>query len=143
MPRITDDAVRAAFQAFPARARKPLMQVRDLIFRAANRDPQIGAIEETLKWGEPAYLTTSSRSGSTIRLGYKAQSPDEYAIFFNCQTSLVDTFRSIHPELDYQGNRAIVLKIGDDLPVAALMHCLEHALTYHRTKRSRPGTASG
>jgi hypothetical protein len=31
--------------------------------------PGVGALHETLKWGQPAYLTPETRSGTTLRLG--------------------------------------------------------------------------
>lgn len=30
-----------------------------------------GPIEETLKWGDPAYVTSATKSGSTIRVVWK------------------------------------------------------------------------
>ena len=53
-----------------------LMTLRALIFDVAAKTDGVGALDETLKWGEPAYLTRS-KSGSTIRLGWKASAPDE------------------------------------------------------------------
>ena len=36
------DAVRSAFDAFPAEARQPLLQIRDLIFEVAAETPGVG-----------------------------------------------------------------------------------------------------
>ena len=52
---------------------------------------------ETLKWGEPAYLTEVTRSGSTIRLGWNRDATDDCAVLFNCRTTLVETFRERFP----------------------------------------------
>lgn len=94
-----------------------------------------GALEETLKWGEPAYVTPS-KSGSTIRLGWKDSRPGEYAIYFNCQTNLVETFRTHFPkELKFAGNRAIIFDENDRPPTDPLAYCIGAALTYHRRKR--------
>jgi hypothetical protein len=38
-------------------------------------------------------------------------------------------------ELRYGGNRSILLNAEDDLPEAALRHCVALALTYHLKKR--------
>jgi hypothetical protein len=97
----------------------------------------VGPITETLKWGEPAYLTNATRSGSTIRLGWRAATPDHFAIFFNCQTTLVDTFRTVFPELEYEANRAIVLSASETLPTETLRECFAAALTYHKRRISR------
>jgi hypothetical protein len=59
----------------------------------------------------------------------------QYAVFFHCQTNLVETFRELYPELRYGGNRCILLKAEDKLPEAELRHCVALALTYHLGKR--------
>ena len=60
--------VAAAFSGFPASVRARLLEVRDLIFETAVAIEGVGPLTETLKWGEPAYLTLATGSGSTIRL---------------------------------------------------------------------------
>lgn len=64
-----DPKVRAAFDAAPAPARDGMLALRAQIFRVAARLPQLGCIDETLRWTQPAYLTPETRSGSTIRIG--------------------------------------------------------------------------
>lgn len=92
----------------------------------------LGALEETLRWGEPAYLT-QSKSGSTIRIDWKQKHPDLYAMYFHCKTTLVDSFREIHGDtFRYAGNRAILFAMEDEIPVKELKHCIALALTYHR-----------
>ena len=59
----------------------------------------------------------------------------QYAVYFHCQTDLVETFRELYPELRYGGNRSILLDAADRLPEAALRHCVALALTYHLRKR--------
>ena len=36
-------------------------------------------------------------------------SAGQYAVYFHCQTDLVETFRELYPELSFSGNRAILL----------------------------------
>lgn len=127
--------VAEVFAAYPAAVRKRLFEVRKLIYAVARSTDGVGELTETRKWGEPAYLTQASKSGSTIRLGWKAATPDAYALYFNCNTTLVETFRTCFPELDYAGNRAIVLEVTEAPPLDALEHCIELALTYHLRKR--------
>jgi hypothetical protein len=125
------------FASYPVPVQRKLTKLRSLIFDVACTSG-VGAIEETLKWGEPAYLTTQSRSGSTIRLGWKRAKPSQYAMYFNCQTDLVETFRALFANtLVFEGNRAIVFDERDELPLDALRVCIEAALTYHARKRSR------
>ncbi len=125
-------AVAQAYDAFPPVIRRKLLVLRELVFRTAASIKDVGELEEALKWGEPAYLTPATRSGSTLRLGWKKARPLEYALYFNCQTTLVDTFRTLFPkELRFEGNRAIVLREADSVPTQALRICIAAALTYH------------
>jgi Domain of unknown function (DU1801) len=119
--------------------RGKLLSLRELIFQTAAGTKGVGVLEETLKWGEPAYLTTQSKSGSTIRLGWKAAKPKQYTMYFHCQTNLIDTFKQLFPEdFTFEGNRAIVFEAQDTPPKDALRFCVNAALTYHLHKRTRP-----
>ena len=114
----------------PSVERARLLAVRRRVFDLAER-AGVGPLTETLKWGEPAYLTEASKSGTTVRLGLSGA---RAAVFFNCQTRLVGDFRSDFPEaFEYVGNRAVVL--SDAVDPAVLDLCLGRALTYHRDKR--------
>src|SRR5262245_6242678 len=118
--------------------RRKLLALRSLIFKTAAATDGVGHLKETLKWGEPAYVTAQSGSGSTIRIDWKKAKPDNYAMYFHCQTNLVSTFRTIFPgEFTYEGNRAIVFEAGTKVPADALAFCIAAALTYHTRKHSR------
>ena len=66
--------------------------------------------------------------------------PASYALYFNCQTTLLDTFRSWFPdELRYEGNRAIVFAVGETVPRELVKECIVAALTYHRRPRPAGG----
>jgi Domain of unknown function (DU1801) len=128
--------VQTAFDAFPAQVSERLLQVRAMIFSIAAETPGVGPLTETLKWGEPAYLTEASRSGSTIRLGWPKAQPDRVAIYFNCNTSLVSTFRELFTErLEFSGNRAVYLPLYQPLPDDALALCISMALTYKQGRK--------
>jgi uncharacterized protein DUF1801 len=128
-------AVDAVFASYPPAIRRRLLALRALIFKTAASTPGVGALDETLKWGEPAYMT-QSKSGSTIRLGWKESNPGQYAMYFNCQTNLVETFRTLFPnELKFAGNRAIIFNEKERPPTEALGYCIGAALTYHLRKR--------
>jgi Domain of unknown function (DU1801) len=129
-------AVDAVFRAYPPPLRKKLAAVRRLILDTARKMEGVGAIEETLKWGQPSFLTSQSGSGSMIRIDSLKSDPQRYALYFHCRTNLVSTFRNIYPEIfRYEGNRAIILRGDDALPEEPLRHCIALALTYHRDKR--------
>ena len=127
--------VTAVFSTFPTIVRTRLLEVRELIFETAAAIESIGPLTETLKWGEPAYLTQATGSGSTIRLGWLRSSERACAVLFNCRTTLIDDFRSQFPDVfAYEKNRAILLDAREPLPEAPLRSCLGMALTYHRRR---------
>jgi uncharacterized protein DUF1801 len=136
-PASSDAKVAAAFSSYPKRVRTKLLALRRLIFDTARTTDGVGPLEETLKWGQISYLTTTSKSGSTIRIDQVKSEPDRYALYFHCQTNLVETFRELYPDLAYGGNRCILLDAAEDLPSEALRHCVGLALTYHASKRNR------
>jgi len=113
-----------------------LLALRRLIFDTAQATKGVGVLQETLKWGQPSYLTPETKSGSTIRIDRVKSTANQYAVYFHCQTDLVETFRELYPrELSYGGNRSILLNAEDDVPEPALRHCVALALTYHLNKR--------
>ena len=143
MKPITNPAVARAFEAYPPNMRRKLLALRELILETAAATEGVGELDEALKWGEPAFLTAESGSGSTVRIDWKASKPDQYAMYFNCQTTLVETFKTLFPrEFNYEGNRAIVFKESAPIPQDALAFCVAAALTYHRSgKAKRAGKA--
>jgi hypothetical protein len=128
-------AVAAVFDAYPKPLKSKLLALRRLILDTARKTKGVGTIEEALKWGQVSYLTLETKSGSTVRIDEVKSAPNRYAVYFHCQTDLVATFRELYPELNYAGNRSIVLDAADELPEAALRHCVALALTYHLNKR--------
>jgi hypothetical protein len=136
-----ESAVEAVFGAYPSPVRSKLLALRRLILDTADATEGVGTLEETLKWGQPSYLTTESKSGSTIRIDQVKAEAGRYAVYFHCQTNLVETFRELYPGLRYGGNRSILLDAGEKLPEKALRHCIALALTYHARKR-RTGQAN-
>ena len=134
----TDPAVAAIFGSYPATVRGPLLAVRALILATAAQTPGVGAVVETLKWGQPAYLPAQPHIGTTIRIDRLKTDAAGYAVFFHCQTRLVDDFRKIFREtFAFEGNRAILLSAREAVDEAALCHCFELALTYHLRRRAK------
>jgi hypothetical protein len=128
--------VQAAFDTFPPEVRHRLAEIRAMIFSLAASDPRVGAITETLKWGEPAYLTEASGSGSTVRLGSARGESDRAAVYFICRTTLVDEFRGRFGDVfQYEGTRAVLLPAGGEIALEPLEILLSRALTYRLRKR--------
>ena len=131
-------AVAAVFESYPPKFRRKLLALRKLIFETAASTEGVGPIEETLKWGEPSYVTSETKSGSTIRIDWKESAPTEYAIYFHCRTTLVEDFRQQFPGVfNFDGNRRIVFAENERVPRELLAVCIAAALTYHLDKRSR------
>jgi len=133
MPKPLPDNVDAVFTTYPAKVRKQLVRMRKTIFKAATNAGVAADVEETLKWGEPSYL---GPKGSAVRLSWKPKDPDRYRLCFHCQTTLVATFREIHPDaFSYEDNRAIVFDVADSSPFPGeLVDCIGAALRYHELK---------
>ncbi len=129
------DLIKQKFQGYPDHVRSKMNRLRQIILEVAAETDGVGVIEESLKWGEPAYLTTASKSGSTIRIDWKPKYPDQYAMYFNCNTTLVETFKTLFPdEFEYQGNRAIVFSLEHAIAEDELRFCVSMALRYHVDK---------
>jgi len=126
--------VQNRFDSYPSHIRPKLERLRELIFEVAENTEGVGKLEETLKWGEPAYLTSETNSGTSIRIDWKPKHPDQYAIYLNCQTTLVETYKTLFPELRTEGNRALILDINDELAENEIRSCISMALTYHLDK---------
>lgn len=127
-----ESAVEAVFNFYPERARPTMFALRDLVFTTSQRLGLSNHLTETLKWGEPSYL---SKTGSTLRIHWKEADPNGCRLFFHCQTSLVETFRALYPGVFvYEGNRAIRVGVGEEIDLDRLGHCIELSLQYHEIK---------
>jgi Domain of unknown function (DU1801) len=135
MQHIENRAVANVFGAYPPGIQRKLFELRELIFATAAGTEGVGELEETLKWGEPAYLT-KNKGGSLVRIDWKKAKADQYAMYFHCQTNLVETFRTKFPNtFRFEGNRAIIFRLDDKVPARELSYCIAAALTYHRNKK--------
>jgi hypothetical protein len=138
MKSFADERVAAVFDAYPESVRLKLLALRKLIFATAAKTDGVGQLEETLKWGQPSYLTPATKSGSTIRIDGIKDDDTRCAVYFICHTNLVDRFRELYRDkLRFEGNRSIVLDVKEPLPVEELRHCIALALTYQLDKRRK------
>ncbi len=129
--------VSAALDGLTAGQRKNALALRSEILASAARHPEIGPLEETLKWGEPSYLPSQSNIGSTIRISPR-KNTGEIALFFICTSGLMDEFRQLYPDaFHYHGNRAITLKGAIADSREELHHIIALALTSKLRKRAR------
>ena len=132
MERIDNPEVALVFERYPEHIINKMLYLRQLILETASETRSIDSVQETLKWGEPSYL---AKKGSTIRIDWKESKPNQYAMYFNCKTKLVDTFKELYgTQFKFEGNRAIVFNEAEELPVDDLKHCIMLSLTYHTRK---------
>lgn len=128
---LIDPRVKQVFDHYPNNVYKSLFDIREAIIEVA-RELNLTQVEETLKWGEPRYVV---KGGSTIRINWKHKTPKYFAIYFNCRSLLVETFKEIYGDLfSYQGNRAIIFKVDQEIPMNELKHCISLSFRYHKIK---------
>ena len=103
--------IQEKFDSYPDHVRELMLGLRDLILDVASKD---GSVSESLKWGEPSYV---SKDGTPIRIDWKEKSPEQYAMYFNCQSKMIPTVKEIFGDVfEYEGTRAIVFGVDDELP---------------------------
>lgn len=120
------------FANYPDFVRDKMWFLRELVIETAKETDGIDKLEETLKWGEPSYVT---KTGSTLRMGWKEKTPNQYAIYFQCTSRLVNTFRMVFDQkFQYEENRAIVFQLDQEIPVNELKECIKVSLIYHKVK---------
>ena len=76
-----------------------------------------------LKWGDPSFV---NKYGSTLRMDWKEKKPNQYALYFQYSSKLVDTFRMV---FDY------TFQLDDRIPIPELKECCIAALNYHNVKQ--------
>jgi len=139
MPKLkinTNPKVELKFKNYPENIKPKLNYLRKLIIETATEIDTINEMEETLKWGEPSYLV---KKGSTIRIDWKPKVPNQYAMYFQCTSKLVPTFKKLFPNsFNYQGTRAIEFELNDKIPISELKECIALALKYHLVKKDLP-----
>lgn len=106
------------------------MEIRNWIYELSEKDPRIGEIDECLKWGEPSFLTPKTISGSTVRIAKVNEV--EFALYFNCKTTIAKEIAVEFPDWNCDGRRAVYFSVSKKLSKAKLTTCLKKALLYHK-----------
>lgn len=123
--------VSQVFKKYPEEVRNKLSHLRRLILETANEIEDIEEIEETLKWNEPSYLVKKS----TIRIDWKKNKPNQYAIYFKCTSKIVPSIKVVFRNIfKYEGNRALIFQMHEKIPESALKKCISIGLRYHKVK---------
>lgn len=125
--------VEQAFDLDDAEARRGLLVLRALIFDVAAELPAVGRIEETLRWGQPSYITPESKSGSTLRLGVPKGA--RFGVFVHCQSQLIPEYLTTFPAWDrVEGTRAVLFDRPSEIEPLRHGWLIKRALTYHIRK---------
>ncbi|WP_335967256.1 DUF1801 domain-containing protein [Galbibacter sp. PAP.153] len=136
MPKLkvkTDPKVEKVFAHYPDFVRPKMQYLRELIIETAEDMDDVIVLEEALKWGEPSFVT---KDGSTLRIDWKEKTPDQYAMYFQCTSRLVDTFRFVFDKkFQFEGKRAIVFQLNQKIPRMELKECIKASLRYHKVKK--------
>ncbi|MBW4707951.1 DUF1801 domain-containing protein [Roseobacter sp. YSTF-M11] len=124
--------IQSVVRGWPRPAQSRFEEIRGIVHDAARR-ARIGDLVETTKWAQPAWLPARPRIGTTLRCDWHAGHPDTLGLFVHCQTSVVETMRTLYPTaFVYEGNRALRLSLTEEFPADAIDHCAFLTLTYHR-----------
>ncbi len=128
----TNPKVSEIFAHYPNSVRDKMLFLKDLVIETAEETEGVDEMEITLKWGEPSFVT---KNGSTLRMDWKEKAPDQYAMYFQCTSRLIETFRIVFEhKFQYEDNRAIVFQLNQKIPIMELKECIKASLTYHKVK---------
>lgn len=128
---MTNPAINSVVKDYPKSAQSKFNEIRTLVYNVA-KENNLSDIEETLKWGQPSYLC---KTGSTVRISWQDNHPNNVGIFFNCNTVLVETFKEVFGDsLIYEGNRVVMVPVEGPLP-QEIARCILMALNYHKLKK--------
>ncbi|WP_026450797.1 DUF1801 domain-containing protein [Aequorivita capsosiphonis] len=129
----SDPKVEEVFKSYPKAVKQQMLYLRVLVLKTASEIDGLEKLEETIKWGEPSYVT---KYGSTLRIDWKEKTPEQYAMYFKCTSKLVPTFKTIFKnKFNFEKNRAILFKLNEEIPETELKQCIAMALTYHKIKQ--------
>ncbi len=118
------------FQSWPPHVAKRAHDIRGIFVRIAE-ELQISRLDESLKWGQPAWRP--AKGGTTLRMSWSSDCADEVGVFVDCKTDLCarmqydfpDTFRYAPPRILFHVAEA-------DLPSEALTQLARIAFCYKR-----------
>lgn len=127
-------SITAALSTYPPAIRKKILTLRSLIYEIANSTEGVGAIEETLKWGEPSFAPKNPKSGTAIRLAWHKKTPDQFGLYVHCGTNLIPTFKKKYPsKFKYDKTRGIIFSKTSTVSSKEIRAFITNALTYYKT----------
>ena len=135
--KFNNSAVAEKFDQYPKEFRSILLSIRQLIFEVAKENSVIGEIEESLKWGEPSYRAKDKKIGTSIRLAWNKNKPNQCGMYVHCQSNLIEQYKTLFDDMfEYEGKRAIIFsKTSAVNNLVPIKECIHLALTYHLNKK--------
>jgi hypothetical protein len=118
---------------WPEPARAALWTCRALYHTVA-AESGAGPLDESLKWGQPAWRPRQPRRGTTLRLDWKPDRSGELLVQVDCKTDLAARFRTQAPQIANDGRRVIGLPLDVALPEAAVARLAVMTFNYHQFK---------
>ncbi len=125
------------FDKYPEPVKSCLIELRTLILEVALSMDEVGELEETLKWGQPSYIPSKTKSGTSIRIDADTQFGLDYALYVNCKTNLVENWRELYPAFKYGSNRSVHFSVAEELEKEKVNHMIAMALTYFSNKGAK------
>lgn len=122
---------------WPDSAQSCFAQLRGIVHDVAAQ-ADVGPLDESLKWGQPAWRPKRPRTGSTLRIDWSPATPNRLLAFVDCKTDLAAQMDNRYPQQFHNdGRRALGFDLDAPLDRDAVWHLAHITLTYHRTKRQR------
>ncbi len=132
---MTPPDILARIENWPANAQKHFARTRCIVHDIAET-ADIGALDEALKWGQPAWRPKRPRVGSTLRVDWSPTTPDRLLAFVDCKTDLAQQMDTRFPgQFHNDGRRALGFALNTPLDEDAVWQLAHLTLTYHRAKR--------
>ena len=111
------------------------LQTFRMLFHDVAATADIGPLDESLKWGQPAWRPRAPRTGSTLRLNWSAADPARITAYVDCKTDLAAQMHLRFPDLPgNDGRRALSFNLSDP-NTEALWQLAHLTFTYHRAKQ--------
>ena len=121
---------------WPTQAQAHFADLRHLVHEVAAAI-DVGPLDESLKWGQPAWRPRRARTGSTLRVDWSPATPDRLLAFVDCKTDIAAQMDLRFPgQFGNDGRRAMGFDLEGALPRDALWQLAHMTLAYHRNKRA-------
>ena len=118
------------FQSWPANAAQYASEIRALFIQTA-QNFDVRDLEESLKWGEPAWRP--KKGGTTLRASWSPKTPTELGLFVDCKSDLCARMQSDFPnDFRFVAPRAMYLPLAQPVPTPAVTHLARIAFRYKR-----------